>query len=131
LRTALAALLMVTSVPITHARPVLERTSPVSGSAIRKAPSRILLSFSDALVPSRTDAVVRNASGGIVSSGKAQVMGKEGRIEVSVKSLSPGKYRVEWYATAADQRPAQGSYNFVVGVTKELMPASRRGRRKR
>src|SRR6185503_14316450 len=100
LRAALAALLWVTGASVTHSRPLLEHTSPTSGSAIHEAPPKISLSFSDALVPSHTDAVVRNASGGVVSSGKARVMGKEGKIEVPVKQLAPGKYRVEWYATA-------------------------------
>ena len=130
-RTALVALLLVTGASVAHARPLLEHTSPTSVSAIHEAPSKISLSFSDALVPSHTDAVVRNASGGIVSSGKARVMGKEGKIEVPVKPLSPGKYRVEWYATAADKRPAQGSYNFVVGAKKEGKLAGRHGRRKK
>ncbi len=66
-------------------------------------------------MPSGSDAVVRNATGGIVSSGKARVIGNKAQLQVPVNSLSPGKYRVEWYATSSDKHPSQGSFAFVVG----------------
>jgi copper transport protein len=116
LRKCIIALLLLTSVSASlQARPLLENASPASGEAVGNPPSHILLSFSEALVPSSTDAVVRNASGGVVSSGKARVSAKEGRVKIPVKKLPPGKYRVEWYATSAGERHAQGSFSFVVG----------------
>ena len=102
-----------------------EHALPASGSILRQAPSEVALSFSEALVPSDTDAAVRGWGGGIVSSGKARVIGKEGEVKVPVKPLSPGKYRVEWYATSMDKRHAQGSYNFVVGTKEERRQLSR------
>ena len=115
LRLGLVALLCLASASISQARPLLEHASPASGSAVRNAPSEIELSFSEALVPLATDAVVRDASGRVVNSGKALVTGKAGKISVPVKSLPPGKYRVEWYVTSANEQHAQGSYNFIVG----------------
>jgi CopC domain len=50
-----------------------------------------------------------------VSSGKARLIGNKAEMQVPVNSLSPGKYRVEWYATSADKRPTQGSFTFVIG----------------
>ncbi len=66
-------------------------------------------------MPSGSDAVVRDATGAVVSSGKPRVDGKKAEMQVPVKQLSPGKYRVEWYATSPDKHPNQGSFNFVVG----------------
>ena len=119
LRSSLTCLLLLASVSELQARPVLKGASPAPGAAVYNAPSQISLSFSEALVPSGTDAVVREAGGGVVSSGKARVAAREGQIKVSVKRLVPGKYRVEWYATSAGDRHAQGSYSFVVGAEQE------------
>lgn len=115
-RTHLIALLFLTGTSVSHALPILQHASPGSGGTVHRAPSRIVLSFSQALVPSATDAVVRDASGGIVSLGKPRVISKAGEMEVPVKPLPPGKYRVEWYATSTDKRHTQGSYNFVVST---------------
>ena len=128
LRVILVALLLLTSPAILHARPLLERASPASGGVVHNAPPYIALSFSEALVPSGTDAVVRNVSGGVVSSGKVRVIGKDGQIEVPLQPLSPGKYRVEWYATSPDKRHAQGSYYFVVSTKETNKHGGRRVR---
>jgi methionine-rich copper-binding protein CopC len=110
-----AALLLVGAASAAYARPVLTHASPAAGSTARHAPSQIALSFTEALLPSGSDAVVRNASGGVVSSGKARVIGNKAQLEVPVKSLAPGKYRVEWFVTSTDKHQNQGSFNFVIG----------------
>ena len=130
-RTGLIAFLLLFGASQSHARPMLEHASPASGSAVHHAPSEVALSFSEALVPSATDAVVRDASGSVVSSGKARVTGKAGEIRVPVKPLSPGKYRVEWFATSPDKQHAQGSYNFLVGAKEEHVRGSRHAHRTR
>ncbi len=73
-RTAVAALLLVGSTAALSARPLLEHATPAPNSTMRHAPPRVVLSFNETLSPSGSDAVVRNASGGIVSSGKARVL---------------------------------------------------------
>ena len=130
-RTGLIALFLVMVASASHARPILEHASPLPGSAVHQAPSQVVLFFSRALLPSATDAVVRNAGGGVVSSGKARVIGKDAQIKVPVERLSPGKYRVEWYATSPDMQHAQGSYNFVVGAKEERKHGGKRVRRRR
>lgn len=131
-RTVLAALILITSTSASSARPLLDHSSPAAGSTIRHAPSQIALSFTETLLPSGSDAVVRNASGGVVSSGKARLVGHKAEMQVPVNSLPPGKYRVEWYATSADRHQSQGSFNFVVGskeaVGQSTRPAHRRRR---
>jgi methionine-rich copper-binding protein CopC len=109
---------LIAGVSAAGAKPVLERTSPVAGSNVRHAPTQILLSFTEVLVPSASEAVVRNASGAVVSSGKSRVVGNKAQLQVPVNALSPGKYRVEWYATSSDKNHNQGSFNFVVGGEK-------------
>jgi methionine-rich copper-binding protein CopC len=81
---------------------------------VRRAPSHIALSFSERLLPSRSDAVVRSATGAVVSSGKARVIDDK-EMQVLVNSLRPGKYKVEWLATSTERHSNQGSFTFVVG----------------
>jgi methionine-rich copper-binding protein CopC len=114
LRLILIAVLFIGGVSASRARPVLDHAAPAAGSTLRHAPSQVALSFTEVLLPS-SDAVVRNATGGVVSSGKARIIANKGEMRVPVNSLSPGKYRVEWYATSPDKHPNQGSFNFVVG----------------
>ena len=130
-RAGLITVLLTIPATPSHARPLLEHAAPASGSIVRASPSEIALSFSQALVASASDAVVRNASGGVVSSGMAHVSAKAGQVRVPVKPLSPGKYRVEWLATSSDNRHAQGSFSFVVGAEEKHVGSSRRGHRTR
>ncbi len=114
LRIAIAAMLLIGDVSAASARAMLDHASPAVGSTVRRAPSRITLWFTQALLPSGSDAVVRNATGGVVSSQRARVIGNKAQMQVPVKPLSPGKYRVEWYAISRDRHQTPGSFNFTV-----------------
>jgi methionine-rich copper-binding protein CopC len=124
-RLAIAIVFLMSGGSALMARPALSHVSPAAGSTLRQAPSAVSLSFTEALLPPRSDAVVRNATGAVVSSGKARVIGKKAQMQVPVNSLSPGKYRVEWYATSADNRPSQGSFTFIVGENHTTRAAER------
>jgi copper resistance protein C len=124
IRTTIAALFLITGTLAVSARPLLDHASPAAGSAVRHSPSEIALSFTEILLPSGSDAVVRNSTGGVVSSGKARVVGNKAQMQVPVNSLAPGKYRVEWYATSVDRRQNQGSFNFFVGSKETVGQAA-------
>lgn len=127
---AIASFVTAAGVPAASARPRLEQTSPAVGSTVRHGPPRVTLSFDEALLPAGSDAVVRDASGGVVSSGKARVFDKA-RLQVPVRSLAPGKYRVEWLATSADKRQKQGSFTFSVGTMETTGRGSHTSQRHR
>jgi methionine-rich copper-binding protein CopC len=114
LRSAVVAFLVLGSTSLSSARPLLEHATPGPNSTLRHGPPQVGLSFTETLSPTGSDAVVRNASGGIVSSGKARIVDKT-RMQVPVKTLPPGKYRVEWLATSSDKRQNQGSFSFIIG----------------
>ncbi len=132
-RTALAALLLIGNVTTASARPMLGQATPAVESTVRHPPSEISLRFTDALLPSGSDAVVRNATGGVVSTRKTHVMGKRGTIQVPVKRLSAGTYRVEWLATSVDKHTSQGHFNFTVrgDASKTSQQRSRETTRRR
>jgi methionine-rich copper-binding protein CopC len=131
LRNAVFTLLLIGIPSSASARPVLEHASPATGSFVRKGPGQLLLSFNQALLPSGSDAVVRNASGGVISSGKSLLLGDKTKLQVPLSSLPPGKYRVEWYATSADRSHSQGSFTFVVGDDEGTAKAGVRTRKAR
>ena len=125
-RRIVTAVVLLFSVPASaSARPMLDHASPAAGSIIRKAPSQIALSFNQALLPSGSDAVVRNANGGVVSSGKSRLDNKT-QLQVPIESLPSGKYRVEWFATAADKSHSQGSFTFIVGEENAARASARK-----
>ena len=115
LSTTVAALFLIGGTSALNARPLLDHALPEAGSIVRNAPPEIELAFTEALLPSGSDAVVRKASGGVVSSGKARVIGNKSKMQIPVNLLAPGKYRVEWYATSTDRHQNQGSFSFIVG----------------
>jgi methionine-rich copper-binding protein CopC len=126
LRTAVAALLLLGGASAVSARPVLQHATPAAGSMTRQAPPHVALSFTEALSAAGSDAVVRNATGGVVSSGKARVVGNKAQLQVPVNALPPGKYRVEWVATSTDRKQNQGSFTFIVGGKESTARASAR-----
>src|SRR3974390_2388614 len=115
LSTTVAALFLIGGTSALNARPFVAQAWPEAGSIVRHAPPEIELAFSEALLPSGSDAVVRKASGGVVSSGKARVIGNKTKMQIPVNSLPAGKYRVEWHATSTDRHQNQGSFSFIVG----------------
>jgi len=114
-RCAVAVLLVIGVAAPAAARPMLEQTSPAAGATVRRPPAQVGLSFNQVLRPSGTDAVVRSASGAVVSSAKARIVGNKAQLQVPLNSLEAGKYRVEWFATSVDKSHSQGSFTFTVG----------------
>jgi methionine-rich copper-binding protein CopC len=126
LRTALAIAIFLTGAGTGSARPLLEHATPAPGSTVLRAPPQIALLFTEPLSASGSDAVVRAASGGVVSSGKARVLGKKAQMQVPLNSLAPGKYRVEWLAVSTDKSRSQGSFDFSVSGTENVRRAPTR-----
>src|SRR3974390_1306007 len=113
-KIAAATLLLISAASTASARPMLDHALPAPASTVGHAPLDVALFFTEVLSPSRSDAVVRTATGGVISAGKARVGGNKAELQVPLATLPPGKYRVEWYATSADQHENQGSFNFIV-----------------
>jgi copper resistance protein C len=108
----LALVAVLLSDAAAHAHAYLDHASPRVGSTVRTAPSQVTLWFSQKLEPSFSSAQVTNASGGRVDQG-ARVSGMQ--IHVSVGSLPPGTYRVNWKVLSVDTHTTQGSFTFRVG----------------
>ncbi len=106
-----AAVLAGASAPaLAHA--FLEPAVPAAGDNLRKAPTRIELHFSEALEPAFSGIAVSDDTGRDMAAGPAIAQGTE--MDLPLKPLPPGRYRVSWHAVSVDTHRTEGRYNFLV-----------------
>jgi hypothetical protein len=111
---ALAALLHAGAPAWAHA--MLDHASPPVGSSQSTAPREMVLWFTENLEPAFSQIEVRNASGAVVSSGKAQVdRANRTQLRVPLKPLPPGTYKVIWHVLSVDTHRTQGDFTFRIG----------------
>jgi copper resistance protein C len=99
---------------LAHAQ--LVRAVPAAGGTLHPAPSEVTLRFNEKLEPSFSSVVVRDSAGKQIDKGDGKVdKGDRTVIRVSLPSLEPGIYKVEWRAVAADTHKVTGDFTFKVG----------------
>ena len=114
LTVSTAWLLGGAAVALAHAQ--LVRAEPAVGGSSSKSPNEVTLNFSERLERAFSSVVVRDASGKQVDKGDAAVDKKDRRIiRVSLPTLEPGVYKVEWLAVSADTHKINGNFTFKVG----------------
>jgi copper resistance protein C len=109
---ALSWLLLIVSAPVAHAHASLSHASPSGGSALSAAPQEVTLTFTDTLEAAFSNLTVTDANGIEVSQGKGQVNGNV--MQVSLKPLSAGIYKVHWRAVSTDTHKTEGNFTFSV-----------------
>ena len=109
---ALSWLLLVASAPVAHAHASLSHASPSGGSALSAAPQEVTLTFTDTLEAAFSKLTVTDANGVEVSQGKGQVNGNV--MQVRLKPLSGGVYKVNWRAVSTDTHRTEGNFTFSV-----------------
>lgn len=110
--TVVSALLLGAAVTAASAHAMLDHASPPVGSTVAQAPARLTLTFTEKLEPAFSGATVSNASGQRVDTG-ARASGSA--LQISLKPLPPGTYKVNWHVLSADTHKTEGSYSFSVG----------------
>ena len=90
----------------------LDRADPAAGENLQVAPTRIELHFTEPLEPAFSAVTVTDESGRDVSAGPTVVGGSE--MDLPLKLLAPGRYRVTWHAVSVDTHRTEGKYNFLV-----------------
>ena len=91
---------------------MLDHASPAVGSTVATAPARVTLTFTEPLEGAFSGATVSNASGQRVDTG-ARASGTT--LQISLKPLPPGTYKVNWHVMSVDTHKTQGSFGFSVG----------------
>jgi hypothetical protein len=111
-RTLIATAMFAGFASAASAHAFLERVSPSAGQNLHASPARIEMHFGDALEPSFSDVRVTDKSGHDMAAGPATVNGTE--IDLPLKTLPPGRYRVSWHAVSVDTHRTEGKYNFLI-----------------
>jgi copper resistance protein C len=106
-------LLLAVGTAAAQAHAMLDHASPLVGSTVATAPHEVLLSFSQGIDQASSGVEVSSDAGARVDQGKPQIGGSTMR--VALKPLSPGTYRVHWYAVSADSHKSEGNFVFHVG----------------
>ena len=110
---ALTALLLWAGVAWSHA--FLERAEPRVGSTVKAAPSQVRVWFTEPLEPAFSTLEVVNKSGERVDLGPARVdAASPAVLQVPLKPLAPGTYRVKWRVLSVDTHVTEGDFIFRV-----------------
>jgi methionine-rich copper-binding protein CopC len=96
-----------------RAHAFLDHASPLVGSTVPTAPHDVSLTFTQNLEAAFSSVEVTDSSGARVDQGKAQISGNT--MQIGVKALPPGSYKVRWHALSVDTHATEGSFTFHVG----------------
>jgi methionine-rich copper-binding protein CopC len=93
----------------------LDHAEPGVGSTLTVAPAQIKIWFTEALEPAFSTIAVTDEGGGDVGQGKAKLDAADPRLlELGLKTLAPGTYRVKWRVISVDTHQTEGDYTFMV-----------------
>ena len=111
-RKLLLALFLAGATAPASAHAFLQKASPAAGENLHAAPPKVELHFSEALEPAFSSITVTNAAGTQMGAGATTANGSE--LDLPLKPLPPGRYRVTWHAVSVDTHRTEGKYNFLV-----------------
>jgi methionine-rich copper-binding protein CopC len=110
---ALTALLLGAGVAWGHA--FLERAEPRVGSTVKSPPSQVRVWFTEAIEPAFSTLEVVSQAGERVDRGPARVdAASPAMLQVPLKPLAPGTYRVKWRVLSVDTHVTEGDFTFRV-----------------
>jgi methionine-rich copper-binding protein CopC len=108
----LVAVAMAAATTAAQAHAMLEHASPGAGAALAQAPKAVVLDYSEALEPQFSSVIVKDSSGQDMTAGRVSVSAST--MQVSLKPLAPGTYRVAWHAVSVDSHRTEGAFSFSV-----------------
>jgi methionine-rich copper-binding protein CopC len=110
---ALTAILLGAGVAWSHG--FLERAEPRVGSTVKTAPSQVRVWFTEPLESAFSTLEVVNQSGERVDRGPARIdAASPAMLQVPLKPLGPGTYRVKWRVLSVDTHVTEGDFTFRV-----------------
>ena len=106
--------LVALSVPaFAHAFP--DHAQPAVDSTVSPAPTALRIWFTQKIEPAFSGVEVHDASGNQVDKADARVDTQDATLlQVSLKPLSPGSYKVHWHVVSVDTHPTEGDFTFTV-----------------
>jgi len=105
-----AAILCLIAAPaLANAR--LVKSNPANGAKV-KSPHRIVLTFSEALEPAFSGALLLDQDGRNLNGEPVKVSGR--LITVTPGKLEPGRYIVSWHSAGHEGKRLEGRVHFTV-----------------
>lgn len=89
----------------------LVRSLPAAGARV-KSPRHVVLTFSEAVEPAYSGALLLDNDGRNLSGGPIAIDGV--KLTLSPGRLAPGRYRIEWHAVGHDGKRKDGRISFSV-----------------
>jgi methionine-rich copper-binding protein CopC len=113
LLVALALLCSGTSAALAHAH--LSRAQPAANSAVKVAPTEVVLWFSEALEPGFCTVQVTDEAGNRVDREAVAADPADAKVlHVALKPLAAGSYRITWRVVSVDSHATDGKFTFRV-----------------
>lgn len=111
-----ACLALIMLSPRAYAHAHLDHASPAPGSVLAAAPKEVAIWFTEALEPKFSTIEVRDAAGAAMQAGPATLAADNtALLQVTLKPLPPGTYKVMWRVLSVDTHRTQGEFDFKVG----------------
>ena len=107
----LACLILVFATMPAFAHAHLVKSTPAA-SAKTKTPKHVVLTFSEALEPAFSGALLMDDVGRNLSGAPVKVNGTA--MTLTPDRLAPGRYHVSWHAVGHDTHPTEGEFFFTV-----------------
>ena len=115
-REIFTAALILSGIPAASAHAFLDHASPAVGSTVQHARRQATLWFTEPIEPAFSGVAVRNDRGANVARGSAHLgHGNRTELQIGLKRLPPGTYKVHWHVLSVDTHKTQGSFSFTVG----------------
>ncbi|MFL6126799.1 copper resistance CopC/CopD family protein [Actinophytocola sp.] len=125
MRAALAVVsmtvgLLFLSSGVASAHAELIETNPANGAHLDAAPRRVVLRFSESVLPVRDGFTLLDGTGATIAKPAAHgVSGDAARITMPLPAtLGDGVYVVNWRVLSADSHPVHGAFVFSVGKAR-------------
>jgi methionine-rich copper-binding protein CopC len=112
--TVALGLLLVPASVLAHA--FLDHSDPAVGSTVPASPDVMHLWFTQQLEPAFSSVTVTDQSGAAVNAAPAAIdPGNRSELDVNLKQLPAGTYKVKWHVLSVDTHTTEGDYVFHVG----------------
>jgi hypothetical protein len=112
---AASTLAIIALAPNAFAHAFPDHAQPAVGSTVSPAPSVVKIWFTGKLEPDFSKIAVQDSSGATVDRGNAAVDPQDATLmQVSLKPLPAGSYKVHWHAVSVDTHVTEGDFTFTV-----------------
>ncbi len=119
-RRAVFAILLLLGWPgAAFAHAFLVRAVPAAGTTVGHAPPRLVLRFTEAVVPHFCRVRLRGPDGRLVPLGPPRAARGHRRVlVVRLPPLTPGRYAVTWHAVSTDTHRTHGAFAFTLAAPR-------------